>query len=210
MHYLLTMSLLQSNQDKLDQLAKIATRCAQDSSLIIDSDYPQLVFGKGNVNAQIVIIGEAPGKNEAEQGFPFVGAAGKQLDKLLNTIGLTIEDVYIANILKFRPTKNRDPKPDEIALHTPYLIKQIDIIKPKILLTLGNFATKFVLGGFTVSGMKSIQGISQLHGQVLSVTRDSRTYTVLPSYHPAAMMYKGSLRAIIELDFEKMKEYLNG
>src|SRR3989338_9626366 len=124
-----------------------------------------LVFGKGNPKANILFIGEAPGAKEDELGVPFVGQAGKELDKLLGLIGLSLEDVYIANILKYRPPENRNPNMDEIEAHTPFLIKQIKIIKPKIICTLGNFSTKFVLAGFRSEGMNKIEGISNLHGQ---------------------------------------------
>src|SRR3990167_3902606 len=97
-----------------------------------------IVVGKGNLNASIMFIGEGPGRNEDEQGLPFVGAAGKNLDALLEKVGLTLNDVYIANILKCRPPENRDPLPDEIRAHTPWLVKQIEDIKPKVICSLGN------------------------------------------------------------------------
>lgn len=102
-----------------------------------------IVVGKGNINADILFVGEAAGRNEDEQGIPFVGAAGKNLDKLLASVGLSLEDVYIANILKCRPPENRDPLPDEIRAHAPWLLKQIREIKPKVVCSLGNYATKF-------------------------------------------------------------------
>ena len=117
-----------------------------------------LVFGKGNAECDILIIGEAPGAKEDIEGYPFVGRAGKNLDKLLNIINLNLDDVYIANILKYRPPKNRDPTKDEMKNHTPYLIKQIKIIKPKIIATLGNYSTKFVLSGFDSDNMKKVKG----------------------------------------------------
>lgn len=195
-------------QSVLVELEKLRLKCQKDSFLVIDPSFPQLVFGKGNETAQIFIIGEAPGAKEAQQGFPFVGSAGKRLNGLLQLVGLTLEDVYITNILKYRPPKNRDPKPSEIALHTPYLQKQIEIIKPKVLLTLGNFATKFVLGGFSVAGMKEVAGVASIHGTIQTITFNGSEYLVLPSYHPAAMMYKPSLRSEIEADFIQMKPYL--
>ncbi|MFP4118504.1 MAG: uracil-DNA glycosylase [Candidatus Woesearchaeota archaeon] len=159
-----------------------------------------MVFGKGNADAEIVFIGEAPGAEEDKQGIPFVGRAGNELDKYLRNIGLTINDVYIANILKYRPPKNRDPSTSEIESHTPYLLKQLRIIKPKVIATLGNYSTKFVLGGWTVKGMKSIKGITTLHGQEHTVTLNSISSKVIPLYHPAAMLYNPKLREAFERD----------
>jgi DNA polymerase len=167
-----------------------------------------LVFGKGNSSADVFIIGEAPGAKEDEQGEPFVGKAGKNLDALLQIMDLGIEDVYIANILKYRPPKNRDPKPDEIAAHTPYLVRQICAVNPKIIITLGNFATKFVLSGFNCSEMKGILGISELHGQRKEITVDGESFIVIPMFHPAAMIYRPKLKEVIENDFLEAKKFL--
>lgn len=170
----------------------------------------KLVFGKGNPNADILFIGEAPGKNEDLEGKPFVGAAGKLLDGFLETINLHLDDVYIANILKYRPPNNRDPTVDEIRAHTPYLVEQIKVIKPKIIATLGNFATKFVLAGFDVDGMKKIPGITQLHGKPQHIRVNGDAYTVVPLYHPAATLYKRALRPDLEADFKKMGNLISG
>lgn len=167
-----------------------------------------LVFGKGNPNAPILFIGEAPGEKEDLQGLPFVGRAGKALDKLLHQIGLNIDDVYIANILKYRPPKNRDPKIEEIRNHTPYLIEQIKIIKPKIIATLGNYSTKFVLAEFDCDKMKKIDGIANLHGKTQKIHVNGAEFTVIPIYHPSAMMYRPSLREEFENDFKVMAEII--
>jgi DNA polymerase len=167
-----------------------------------------LVFGKGNSCAKILFIGEAPGEKEDLQGVPFVGAAGKQLDKLLSSLGLSINDVYIANILKYRPPNNRDPTVEEIKRHTPYLVEQIKIIKPRIIATLGNYSTKFVLADFDPDSMKKIEGISFLHGKHIVKKIDGFEFIVVPLYHPAAMLYKPSLRTELESDFLGMKEIL--
>ncbi len=167
-----------------------------------------IVFGKGNPEARIMFIGEAPGRNEDLEGQPFVGAAGKQLDKLLNSIGLSIEDVYIANILKYRPPNNRNPNPEEIKAHTPYLVEQIKIIKPEIVCTLGNYATKFVLASFDVEGMKKIGGITYLHGKPVDKEINGLKFKVIPLYHPAAILYRPQLRNALEEDFRKIKELL--
>src|SRR3989344_3568304 len=120
-------------------LNEIRKKILSDMTCPLKDAATNLVFGKGNPNAPILFIGEAPGEQEDKQGLPFVGAAGKQLDRLLHTIGLTLDDVYIANILKYRPPNNRNPTVDEIRRHTPYLIDQIKIINPRIIATLGNF-----------------------------------------------------------------------
>lgn len=169
-----------------------------------------LVFGKGNPQADILFIGEAPGKNEDLEGKPFVGAAGKLLNELLRGIGLTLDDVYIANILKYRPPNNRDPTDDEIRAHTPYLVEQIKIIKPKVIATLGNFATKFVLAEFNVDNMKTIPGMAKLHGKPKQIHVNKHTYTVFPLYHPAATLYKRALRPVLEADLKTMSDLITG
>ncbi|MFT4343438.1 MAG: uracil-DNA glycosylase [Candidatus Woesearchaeota archaeon] len=167
-----------------------------------------LVFGKGNISASIMFIGEAPGAKEDAQGIPFVGSAGKRLNQLLESIGLTLDDVYIANILKYRPPKNRNPNTQEIMNHTPYLVRQIMVIKPKVIIPLGNFATKFVLSGFSCNSMNAIGGISEIHGTIHKVAYEGVTFTVMPSYHPAAMLYRPKLREIIEKDFLEAKKII--
>lgn len=167
-----------------------------------------LVFGKGNPHAPILFIGEAPGAKEDEQGVPFVGAAGKQLDTLLASIGLGIDEVYIANILKYRPPDNRDPNREEIAAHTPFLLEQIKAITPRIICTLGNYATKFVLGGMSVDGMKRVPGVSQLHGKAREVVFDGDVFLVVPLFHPAAMLYNPRLREDLFADFALMGQML--
>jgi len=167
-----------------------------------------LVFGKGNPDAKIMFIGEAPGEKEDEEGIPFVGSAGKELDKLLNSIGLNINDVYIANILKYRPPENRNPNVIEIETHTPYLIEQINVIKPKIIITLGNYSTKFVLSSFNTSNMKNIPGITSLHGKQNNLMINGMNFIVIPLFHPAAMLYNPSLRKTLENDFIEIKRIL--
>ncbi|RMF05557.1 uracil-DNA glycosylase [Candidatus Woesearchaeota archaeon] len=198
---------MDEQKDKQKELEKVAEEI-RESDLPLKESATNLVFGKGNPDAEIMFIGEAPGEKEDLQGVPFVGAAGRELDKLLHLLGLTLADVYIANILKYRPPNNRDPLPDEIRAHTPYLVKQIRIIKPKVIATLGNFATKFVLAKFDVESMKRIGGISFLHGKPVHIEADGLDFTVIPMYHPAAMLYKPPLRKVIEEDFLKMGEFL--
>lgn len=189
----------------LEELDALQQKTAE-ADLPLKETATNIVFGKGNPDAKILFIGEAPGEKEDLQGYPFVGAAGKQLDKLLKSIGLGIEDVYIANILKYRPPKNRDPNPEEIKAHTPYLIEQVKIIKPKVIATLGNYATKLVLAHFSPDGMKTIGGISGLHGKAKQMSVDGLDFFVIPLYHPAAMLYRPQLREVLEEDFRVMAE----
>ncbi|MBT3406214.1 uracil-DNA glycosylase [Candidatus Woesearchaeota archaeon] len=180
--------------------AKTCTNCE------LSKTRTNVVIGKGREDAEILLIGEAPGRNEDEQGLPFVGAAGKNLDKFLSVIGLSSEDVYIANILKCRPPENRDPKPDEIKICTPWLIKQIEHIKPRVICTLGNYSTKFILSKCDPDHMKSIGGISALHGKVVTVVINQTEYKVIPLYHPAALIYNRSLQSQMDEDLITVKK----
>jgi DNA polymerase len=152
-------------------------------------DCTNIVVGKGNKEADILFVGEAPGRNEDEQGIPFCGAAGKNLDKLLESVGLSLDDVYVANILKCRPPENRDPLPDEIRAHTPWLLKQIKDMKPKVVCSLGNYATKFFLALGDVDKMKDQPGITQVHGVVREIDIDGLKIRLIPLFHPAAIIY---------------------
>lgn len=151
----------------------------------------QLVFGEGNLDADIVFVGEAPGKNEDLIGKPFVGAAGKFLDEMLGSINLKREDIYITNIVKYRPPNNRDPLPEEKAEFLPYLEEQLAIINPKIIVTLGRHSTNCFLPGML---------ISQVHGQ----PKRKNNIVYLPLYHPAAALYNGAMRQVLIDDFKKI------
>ncbi len=168
--------------------------CKQRSDLYKTAK--QAVPGAGNANAKIMFIGEAPGKKEDETGVPFVGAAGKFLNELLASINVQREDVFIANCIKHRPPDNRDPLPEEIAMYAPWLQGQIDIINPKVIITLGRFSMDFVLG----KGLS----ISHVHGQ--EQLKNERI--VIPMYHPAAALYNGSLRSVLLADFQKIPKIL--
>ena len=157
----------------------------------------QTVFGVGNPHAREMFIGEAPGKNEDLQGEPFVGAAGHYLNELLAVAGLVREDVFIANVLKCRPPGNRDPRPEEIELCTPYLREQTRTIDPEVLVTLGKFSTQFVL--------KTQVGITRLHGRVQRAGK----FLVFPIFHPAAALYDGAKREALENDFVTLGQLLH-
>jgi len=168
-----------------------------------------IVVGKGNLNAGILFVGEAPGRNEDEQGIPFCGAAGKNLDKLLENVGLSLNDIYVANILKCRPPENRDPLPEEIKAHTPWLLKQIREIKPKVVCSLGNYATKFFLALGDVDKMNDMPGITQVHGKVQEIEISSLKIRLIPLFHPAAIIYnRTKLTPLWEADIEVVKREL--
>lgn len=157
----------------------------------------QVVFGVGNPHATIMFVGEAPGFYEDRQGEPFVGAAGRLLNELLEAVGLSRADVYIGNVIKCRPPDNRDPLPDEVETCKPFLFQQIELIKPKVVCTLGNFAMQTLLG-------KKI-GIMKVRGQVFQV----QGFFVFPMLHPAAALHQGNLNEPLREDFQKLKAFLD-
>jgi uracil-DNA glycosylase family 4 len=158
------------------------------------------VFGNGNADADLMFIGEAPGANEDQQGLPFVGAAGKLLDQLLGEIGMSREDVFVANVLKCRPPDNRDPHPNEIEACREYLDRQIELIEPVAICTLGNFSTKLLRADTT--------GISRLHGQEEVRVVGTRAVRLYPLYHPAAALYTPSTLEALRADFHRIPELL--
>ena len=194
---------------KQDLLEQVKQKIIDDLVCPLKDAATNMVFGKGNPDADVLFIGEAPGREEDLQGIPFVGRAGKELDKQLRTIGLSLEQVYIANILKYRPPQNRDPTNEEIRNHTPYLVEQITIIKPKVIVTLGNYATKFVLAHFDPAKMKTVTGITALHGRAQDLTVDGFSCKVVPIYHPAAMLYNPRIRESFEADFAVIAKILH-
>jgi len=166
--------------------------------------YP--VIGEGDHYAKILFVGEAPGKNEAQTGRPFCGAAGKILDGLIQSIGLRREDVYITNIVKDRPPENRDPFPDEIALYAPFLDRQIDIIKPRVICTLGRHSMNYILERFGI--FDSPQSISKIHGRIFDAQADYGGIKVMPQYHPAASIYNRATLEDLKKDFLILKNLL--
>lgn len=179
----------------LDSLAQeiIAKNITPD----LKAQATQLVMGDGNPNASIVFIGEAPGKNEDLQGKPFVGAAGKFLDEMLAQAGLRRGDVYITNIVKYRPPNNRDPLPEEKKAFWPYLLRQLEIINPKAVITLGRHS-----GGYFIPDLH----ISTDHGHARKVKYHEQEFLVIPLYHPAAALYNGGMRQVLIDDFLKAAE----
>lgn len=192
-------------QSKKEMFEKIEEDCRK-ANLPLKDSATNLVFGKGNPEAEIMFIGEAAGRNEDEQGRPFVGAAGKNLDALLTKVGLTLNDVYITNILKYRPPENRGPLPEEIKAHTPWLIEQIKQIKPKVICSLGNYSTKFFLSDGNVEGMDKMPGITQVHGKIKIMDFHGVKIKLIPLFHPAAIIYNRGLIGLWEKDMEIVKE----
>ncbi len=157
----------------------------------------QVVFGVGNPNASIMFVGEAPGFNEDMKGEPFVGAAGKLLNDLLTSAGLSRSEIYIANVIKCRPPNNRDPEPDEVETCKPFLLEQIGLIKPKLVCTLGNWATQTL--------MERKVGITKVRGQAFYM----KDFVMFPLFHPAAALHQGNLLPTLKEDFKKLKDYLD-
>jgi DNA polymerase len=176
------------------------------SKLPLHEGATNVVMGKGNPQAKIFFCGEAPGAKEDLQGMPFVGAAGKNLDKLLAAVGLSMNDVYIANILKYRPPENRNPSPEEIISHTPYLIEQIKVIRPKIVCSLGNYATKFFMSGCDPLTMDKQPGITTLHGKAKEIEIHGTKIKLIPLFHPAAIIYNRKLITLWDQDMEIVKK----
>jgi DNA polymerase len=160
----------------------------------------QVVFGAGNAQADLMFVGEAPGFHEDKQGLPFVGQAGKLLEKLLAQIGIARSDVFVANVLKCRPPGNRDPQPDEIEACEGHLFRQIELIEPRVVATLGNFATKLLSG--------RPLGITRVHGQEQETTLGGRKVLLYPLYHPAAALYTPAMLKVLEADFSRLPELL--
>jgi uracil-DNA glycosylase len=174
--------------------AKDCTRCP------LADTRTTVVFGNGDANADLMFVGEAPGANEDREGLPFVGQAGKLLDKLLTEIGMDRGQVFVANVLKCRPPGNRDPQPSEIESCEPYLFRQVELIEPLVVCTLGNFATKLLRGDST--------GITRLHGQAEVRTIGRRAVRLFPLFHPAAALYTPRTLETLRADFRRIPELL--
>lgn len=163
------------------------------------------VIGEGSHWARVMFVGEAPGRTEAATGRPFVGAAGKILDELLASAGIRREDVYITNIVKDRPPFNRDPEPDEIAAYGPFLDRQIDIIRPDIIVTLGRYAMGYILEKFGLASR--LEPISKMHGRVLDASAAYGPIRIIPLYHPAVAVYNNSTKTVLTQDMQVLRQY---
>ena len=183
-----------SKQQQLDDIAQAIIDDAVCPELAASAT--QLVFADGNPDADLVFIGEAPGKNEDQQGKPFVGAAGKFLNEMLEMIGLKRSDIYITNIVKYRPPSNRDPQPEEKTAFLPYLLRQLEVIKPKLVVTLGRHSMEYFLPNLKISA---------IHGEPKRITlADGRKQVLLPLFHPAAALYNGGMRQTLMDDFARI------
>jgi len=185
-----------------DELESYAHGVAACTRCRLSQGRTQVVFGSGNADADVMFVGEAPGFHEDKQGLPFVGQAGKLLEKLLEGIGMSRADVYIANVLKCRPPGNRDPQPDEIEACESHLFKQIELIQPTVVATLGNFATKLLSG--------RPLGITRVHGQEQETTLGGRKVLLYPLYHPAAALYTPTMLDVLERDVARLPQLLSG
>jgi uracil-DNA glycosylase family 4 len=170
---------------------RACVRCAE-----LAATRKTVVFGSGNADADLMFVGEAPGASEDEQGVPFVGQAGRLLDTLLGEIGLTRKDVFVANVLKCRPPANRDPQPAEIDNCKEYLYRQVELIQPVVICTLGNFATKLLRGDPT--------GITRVHGQAEAIVIGRRAVRLYPIFHPAAALYTPRMLQTLREDFARL------
>ena len=183
--------------DELRAFGEVVSGCTKCA---LAGGRTQVVFGSGDPNSDLMFVGEAPGFHEDKQGVPFVGAAGKLLDQLLGGIGLTRADVYVVNVLKCRPPGNRDPLPEEIQACEGHLWRQIELIEPRVVATLGNFATKLLSGRPT--------GITRVHGQEQEVTLGGRRVLLYPIYHPAAALYTPRMLDVLNDDFARLPELM--
>jgi len=185
------------NGAALDAFAEEVAGCTR---CVLSRTRTQVVFGSGSPSASLMFVGEAPGFHEDRQGLPFVGAAGALLGKLIEGIGLRREDVWICNVLKCRPPGNRDPRPEEIEACESHLFRQIELIGPRVVVTLGNFATKLLSGGS--------DGITRVHGVEQDVVLGGRRVLLYPIYHPAAALYTPRMLEVLSADFQRLPELL--
>lgn len=199
----------QKKDDRTELLRKIKDEIVTGKELPLYNErikngvFP--VIGEGSHYAKIMFVGEAPGKNEAAEGRPFCGAAGKVLDKLLEGAAILRKDVYITNIVKDRPPMNRDPFPEEIDAYAPYLDRQIEIIKPEVVATLGRFSMAYVMNRLGLAGQ--LRSISQIHGKLFEAETGYGTVKIIPLYHPAVAVYNGSMKEALAKDFEILKKF---
>ncbi|MES2436970.1 MAG: uracil-DNA glycosylase [Patescibacteria group bacterium] len=196
---------LKERQDALEKIKEevLVLKNALVDQRLKNSMFP--VIGDGKHNAEIMFVGEAPGANEAKQGKPFVGASGKFLNVLLAHVGLEREDVYITNIVKDRPPENRDPTAAEIDAYGPFLDRQIDIIQPKVIATLGRFSMEYVMKRFKMDDQ--IEPISKAHGKAYVTKASYGKVNIVPLYHPAVALYNGGMRPVLQKDFQILKQY---
>ena len=188
--------------DRVAQLLDEAGRAAGCTRCSLHAGRTQVVFGEGDPGAALALVGEAPGFHEDREGTPFAGRARELLDRLLGGVGLSLGEVYLATVLKCRPPGNRDPLPEESAACEPYLYRQLDLVQPRVVATLGSFATALLSG--------RALGITRVHGQEQEVTLGGRRVTLYPLYHPAAALYAPTMLDVLERDVARLPELLAG
>ena len=186
--------------DRLAQLLDEAGRAAGCTRCSLHVGRTQVVFGEGDPDAELALVGEAPGFHEDRDGTPFAGRARELLGRLLGGVGLSLDEVYLATVLKCRPPGNRDPLPEESAACEPYLYRQLDLVQPRVVATLGSFATALLSG--------RALGITRVHGQEQEVTLGGRRVTLYPLYHPAAALYTPTMLEVLERDVARLPELL--
>jgi DNA polymerase len=196
-----SINIVPTAAERREALKAVYREARDCTSCPLHQTRTQVVFGNGNANADLMFVGEAPGANEDRMGLPFVGAAGKLLDQLLGEIGMSRDDVFVANTIKCRPPDNRDPHPNEIDACREFLDRQIELIEPTVICTLGNFSTKLLRADTT--------GISRLHGQEEVRVIGSRAVRLYPLYHPAAALYTPSTLEALRADFHRIHELLS-
>jgi uracil-DNA glycosylase family 4 len=189
-----------SPEQRREQLVEVFNEASVCEKCALSKTRTRVVFGAGNSDADLMFVGEAPGAEEDRQGLPFVGRAGSLLTRLLEGIGMSRDDVFIANVLKCRPPGNRDPQPIEIESCDPYLMQQVQLIEPRVVCTLGNFATKLLTGSRT--GITRVRGMPQVH------ELGGRTVFVMPLFHPAAALRTPAVEDTLRSDFERLPELL--
>ena len=188
-----------SKKDDIEHIFNIVNKCKKCDLHITRKN---TVFGEGNLNSSIMFIGEAPGKNEDLSGRPFVGRAGKIFDMLLNSIGLRRNDVYISNVIKCRPPKNRNPLKIEIKMCYEYIDKQIEIIRPKVIVPLGRYAISYIFKKFDLK----IDNINKIHGKIFFTNSSFGYIKIIPIYHPAAAIYNKKVKNLLVIDFESINK----
>ena len=195
---------MDDKQKRYEALKKIKDEIIAFKESPLYKDRVKPVIGEGSHFAEIMFIGEAPGKNESLTGRPFCGASGRILDELLSSISLPREEVYITNIVKDRPPNNRDPLPSEIEMYAPWLDRQVEIIKPKVLATLGRFSMGYIMERY---GLKElIEPIGKAHGKVYEASFDFGSVKIVPLYHPAVAVYNGNMKDALKEDFKVLKK----
>ena len=188
------------SSDRASQLAEEAGRAAGCTRCALHTGRTQVVFGEGDPDADLALVSEAPGFHEDREGTPFAGRARELLARLLEGVGLSLDEVYLATVLKCRPPGNRDPLPEETAACEPYLYRQLELVRPRVVATLGSFATALLSG--------RALGITRVHGQEQEVTLGGRRVTLYPLYHPSAALYTPTMLEVLERDMARLPELL--